>query len=321
IDPATILGWLHACDEYHGEQCHSFDSPRSDIECNTDMIFMDAQQQCLVSVPSGHVKRYAALSYVWGNDLNPFMTLRDNFNQLRKPGAFSTNNQFPQLPDAVRDSTLISKLGLHLLWVDRTIVQDDQETKAEQLAAMAAIYTNAYFTIAATEGTAQSGLAGSSHDRPRRNPYRTFRFTSECHMMDRNPSVAEDAGDQGPYHTRGWTFQGWTLSRRVLIFHHQTISWRCRRLNRQENGTMPYDWVTPAYRWSIFHDMWSGIPNIESYIYHLGSYTQRDLTVPGDVLNAFQGILITLARSMRGHMLFGIPELFFSALLLWCPSD
>lgn len=285
---------------------------------------MHSEQQCLVRLQPGHDKRYIALSYVWGQETDPCKTLRSNITELSKPGAFDPGRQHRRLPPTVQDSlTLTRALGIELLWVDRfCIVQDDDESKPEQLAAMASIYANAYFTIAATEGSATTGLAGASPDRPRQSPYRKFQFTPECLMIDRNPRCAksEDKVEE-PYHTRGWTFQEWTVSRRLLVFHHQTVSWYCQGLIRQENGAIPHKYVTPTYNRTRQGEIWSSTPNIEAYIYHVREFTSRDLTCPGDVFAAFQATMEILGRCMKGRMLFGIPEMFFSALLLWSSKD
>lgn len=159
-----------------------------------DLLLIDVEHLCLVPQPSvsGPLK-YVALSYVWSTEKNPFRTLQSNVDLLSQPNAFSEHSS--RLPLTVQDSmALVSSLGLKYLWTDRfCIIQDgDPKTIEPQLAAMASIYANAYFTIAAREGDAKSGLAGSRSERPRRNPFETFRLSSHYQMLLRSPATSRN---------------------------------------------------------------------------------------------------------------------------------
>lgn len=46
-------------------------------------------------------------------------------------------------------------------------------------------------------------------------------------------------------------------------------------------------------------------------------YNNRDLSYQEDALHAFAAIIAVHGRTMKGEMLFGIPELFFTGFLLW----
>ena len=319
IDKTLIAGWIRRCDINHAEDCHSYQNPWAQIRPAQNILLIDVEYLCLVpqSSVAGPLK-YVALSYVWGKEEHPFQTLQSNLNLLRQPNAFSKH--LSRLPLTIQDSmALISSLGLKYLWVDRfCVIQDgDPSTKEAQLAAMASIYANAYFVIAAREGDAQSGLAGSRLERHRRKPFETLRLSPHCPMLFRSPTTFHN-GEMPRYDQRGWTFQEWTLSRRMLVFHHQTVSWTCSATKEQENGVCPCSDVNPrSVRRSIL------VPGlkISDYLDQVEGYCRRKLKYEADKLRAFDAIIAVFGRSLRGRMLYGLLELFFSESLLWSPEN
>lgn len=319
IDKTLIASWIRGCDNDHAGACHSFQNQWAQIRPAQDILLIDVEHLCLASQSSvpGPLK-YVALSYVWGDEKHPFQTLQNNVSLLSQPNAFSEH--LSRVPLTVQDSmALISSLGLKYLWVDRfCIIQDaDTITEETQLAAMASIYTNAYFTIAAREGDAQSGLAGSRPERPRRNPFETFRLNSHCQMLLRSPTTSHN--NKIPrYDQRGWTFQEWTLSRRILVFHRQTVFWTCFKTAEQENGVYPGSDVNPL---SVGSSIWVPGLNNGDYLDQVDRYCQRELTFQDDKLRAFNAIIAVVGRSLRGRMLYGLPELFFSESLPWTPKN
>lgn len=216
--------------------------------------------------------------------------------------------------------SVVASLGVGHLWVDRfCIVQDDAETKPAQLAAMASIYANAYFTLAACDGDAQSGLAGSRSERHRPSPYGTFQLAPDIGLLSMQP-MAYIKSPEIPRYTQGCcAYQEYTLSRRLLIFHDQAVSWKCVDRAVQENGLSPFRTVVSRCS-PIEGEIWTVWPNVESYLYHIEQYSSRDLTFESDGLLAFDAIANVSGGSMVGAILHGIPELFFSEVLLWAPS-
>lgn len=316
IDKTLIASWINGCDKGHAGACHSFQDPWAQIQPAKDILLIDVEQHCLIPQFSvtGPLK-YVALSYVWGDAKDQLRTEQSNVSILRQPNGFS--EYMPRVPLTVQDSmALVSSLGLKYLWVDRfCIIQDGDNTA--QLAAMASIYANAYFTIVAREGDAQSGLAGSRLERPRRKSFETFQLNPHCRMLLKSPTTFHK-GKIPIYDERSWTFQEWILSRRILVFHHQTVSWTCFATKEQENGVHPSSDVNPRpIRKSIL------VPGltIPYYLDQVEEYCQRKLTYQADKLRAFDAIIAVFGRSLRGRMLYGLPELFFSESLLWAPSN
>jgi hypothetical protein len=61
-------------------------------------------------------------------------------------------------------------------------------------------------------------------------------------------------------------------------------------------------------------------PSLDDYCTLVHEYTQRNLTYEDDILNAFTGILTALDKIFPAGFWFGIPEMFFTACLLWQPE-
>lgn len=321
IDIRQVSEWLKGCNMDHSGTCHSVLDPWKRIDIAQDIILMDVERQCLVRRSSSC--KYLALSYVWGNAQNmvPFQTTQKEFPSLCQDGAFTSSHGYNRLPRTIRDSmVLCKKMGLRYLWVDRfCIVQDDADNKSEQLKAMASIYANAYFTIAACEGTNDGfGLPGIGEDRPRSRPFWVFNFGSTFRMISMDPtrSFGWDKSHQAPYHSRGWTFQEWELSPRILAFHHNTVSWLCHMTEEQENGCPSSHKSLPG---STGLRLLSSGLDLPSYTPVVETYSHRELTYQDDILKAFSAVIAVMGRSMSGGIFFGLPEISFDSALLWKP--
>jgi hypothetical protein len=322
IDLSRIQAWVKNCDDNHLGVCHSIADPWQTIKLTTLLLFIDVESRCLTRKP---VKvdtntRYAALSYVWGTSINPLQTTMENLDQLCQKGAFDTLCSSSLVPKTIEHCVLLTRaLGIRYLWVDRfCIVQDDNIGKANQIAAMAAIYANSYITIAATEGAnGDFGLPGLFSGYPRRQPFEEFDFGSGCRMFDPEANAIYGRAYPSRYHSRAWTLQEWGLSHRVLLFHGQTVSWLCHKHEEQENG---YPLLAIRSMHSS-HQFWTRCPDIHSFLAIISTYSIRDLSDPEDVLAALAAIITVQGRAMVGGVFYGVPELFFGPVLLWEPVN
>lgn len=61
----------------------------------------------------------------------------------------------------------------------------------------------------------------------------------------------------------------------------------------------------------------AGPADLESYFECVRDYTDRQLTFPSDIMNAFAGVANALSRDMHTRMLFGMPEKYLVQSLLW----
>ncbi len=151
---------------------------------------------------------------------------------------------------------------------------------------------------------------------------------------DKNdPLAAIDIKDE-PISTRGWTLQESWLSSRMLIYGSAQLLWICRekvqvdggikgsssngiirnsyRIN--ERGEMIYDGrrVTGSEKEFIFRLLWEEV---------LKESSKRTLTVPGDKLNALEGIVQELRLQTGDEYLAGIWRKRLVSDLSWYQYD
>jgi hypothetical protein len=313
INLEGIKRWISRCNQDHAGACHTVTDTWTQIPIATGLRFIDVERLCLVKQPENvDETRYAALSYVWGATTEPFQTVQANIEDLSQHSAFTLPHNRTRLPKTIADSIMLTRaLGIRYLWVDRfCIVQDDKATKPHQLTSMASIYSNAYVTIAATEGNCSNyGLPGANKERLRNPPVEEFQFSPICDLIIW-PFLAEQSNKV--YHTRGWTFQEWTFSPRTIVFHDQSVSWLCRQEQENEDSRSLYQFPAKESR-----PLWSKHPYVESYCVAVQNYSKRSLTYPEDILAAFNAFMTVQGRAMEGDIIFGIPELFFHSMLCW----
>lgn len=145
------------------------------------------------------------------------------------------------LPSIISDAiALCQALGERFLWVDRLyIVQDDEDSKKEQICAMDLIFNSATFTIMAAlnSRTSDMGLPGCP-GRPRLPS--ALRPRLACLASGHNLFSADDLRacvNTSLWNRRGWTFQERLLSRRRLFITESQVIFECTRY--EELSYMP----------------------------------------------------------------------------------
>ncbi len=156
ISIERICHWVEQSDSTHDSP--SIESQLRNKERPTDVLFIDVHTNCLVKHYLN--QRYVALSYVWGQQRNNFQTTLSNVNALMQ--AESLSKAWEIVPATIQDAIILArKLEIRFLWVDRLcIVQDDEDSIQSNMAQMASIYAQSYFTIIATEGDSETGIPG-----------------------------------------------------------------------------------------------------------------------------------------------------------------
>lgn len=138
--------------------------------------------------------------------------------------------------------------------------------------------------------------------------------------------------------TRGWTFQEGLLSRRILFFTDSQVYFQCSRSVFSEDGVgegnLPTAFISPASNlWnpggsstdnthfgSLHLQRWPFASNgqaVQEYGSIVSEYTQRHLTHPTDILDAFHGVQNVMQQSLETEFWFGMPERFLDFSLLW----
>lgn len=307
FDWGLTAHWLADCYENHKE-CNSLAANM----LPPSFRVIDVNKRYLVQSRTGC--SFVALSYVWGQRPDPtkLFTVTSNIDMLRIPGALSPS----ALPRTVNDAVeACRRLGEQYLWVDRfCIIQDSPTDKAEQIAAMAAIYSCSKFALIVADGDSDSGIAGVGHARTYYQP--PLSLPSPVNLT----FAAEPAGWRDVllgscvWSTRGWTYQESVLPRRKVYLTEAQAFFECvTHIVSEDGSTQPAMYSASTLR----PQPWA--PRYEAFNEHLVRYRERKLTNKEDVYNAIDGIASALYPG-TGALWRGLPRQEFDETLLWCWS-
>lgn len=366
--------WLNHCRKYHGDLCGQPDwsiglpPPSGDhfrlidvLEARVVPFRVNGQRE---SLPV-----YAALSYVWGETGRMALNLnRDNLSQLEHriddlpprnnqqqgSGLGQLHGQRKRVAQTILDAVQVARqLGIRYLWADSLCViqkarYDDKKEPAqeEQIKQMGSIFGHAAVVIVAASGEdAEAGLAGISVPRNPDQIAREIRHGVNVLL----PIHYDDS--YGVWDTRAWTLQERLLSKRMLVFGGNHVSFHCRHGILREDmpaaharnwpPRIPHLSIPPNSSKSPVGETWDGktvllrSPFFNEYAKLLEQYTSRDLTDTRDILNGIMGLLRVLenmrsfncpgrslgsaGRQSGDHTLYGLPEEFLDIALLWQP--
>ncbi|KAF9873415.1 hypothetical protein CkaCkLH20_09228 [Colletotrichum karsti] len=324
-----VRRWLDRCVKDHGADCNELQTPKS-IVLPGSFRLVDTKEWRVVRMPDP--EEYVALSYVWAlasdsAEKQKLQLQRDNMEEMEKPGGLDPD----MLPEVVSDAIhLCAELGQRYLWIDRLcIVQDDMDTKTEQLDAMGVIYHRAFLTIVALGDGVTRGLPGISR-RPRPSNFVNLSWDLLASMRNPMGTVRipwiEIAVKHSKWNDRAWTFQERFLSRRRLFFDEGQVYANCckERWSDHADEYQEEAWRKTHYCQDMgLHD---GL-NIETKdsldvcTGPLQAYTPRSLTFSEDILNAFAGVASIMKSQLATDFLCGHPEKYFLESLLWIPND
>ncbi|KAF5011053.1 hypothetical protein FDECE_2792 [Fusarium decemcellulare] len=210
--------------------------------------------------------QYCALSYCWGDPTQHHQTK----TVLANVKDHETQINLASLPKTVCDAILCcQKLKLTYIWIDALcMIQDDDNDKLSEIAAMGDIYANAYLTIAA------SSAKGCSDGflEPRSNPFFTAPIPCFKGQMEEvkwalrgdgllNSSAMVQLKDQEhvkmaknyePLHSRGWTFQESMLSRRIIFYSLFQPYWICQNQACAGGDPSPKEYFTAVELQEMF---------------------------------------------------------------------
>jgi hypothetical protein len=240
IDFALLKSWFRTCEQNHNDPVLEYNStmifsegpshddphtlvtqpcrpiPLTPISVKLKVIHVE--NECIVDISPD--ERYVALSYVWGGP-QPFQNTMATEKLLSRPHGISIQNK--TIPATIRDAMeVVALLGERYLWVDSLcIVQDDHESKMEQIANMGNIYSRAVLTIVAGAGdNANAGLPGI-----RPNTRSSTQFTAQVQgmILANEQPYMHDTIEQSKWFSRAWTYQERELSKRTLLFSEMQV--------------------------------------------------------------------------------------------------
>lgn len=278
-----------------------------------DFTLIDVRRKCIVRAPKN--PKFAALSYVWGECQRPTVeTRKSNLKALRKPGSLAPDS----LPKTISDAmTVCQELDTPYLWVDRLcIVQDESTQKHDQIGAMDAIYSSAFFTICEAAGTnSDHGLSGVSTTT--KQFFWPYLQLGRLRLLPLLPNINWSIA-RSVWNSRGWTYQEAILSERLLVF----TPWQM--FFRYGGTVLSEDSLAVNAPWSTLETLPPGRTYKEGSSYLVFQqyarcvflYSRRELKYTSDVYNAFAGIFKRLYSDLAANIC-GLPESAFDYAILW----
>lgn len=199
---------------------------------------------------AGQRGAYTTLSHRWDRDTEISKTTLENLEQR------TCAIDMDSFPITFKHAIYITRrMGIRYLWIDSVCIIQDGDDGADwmnEAHCMAEYYQLSSFTIAATASSNGRGclfqrapmIPGNLVELPYRDSNRNQRgyfyvYCRERSLIDEyKRSVLES-----PLLQRGWVFQEWVLSRRVIYFTDAQIYFECRsRYPRNEcQETLPID--------------------------------------------------------------------------------
>lgn len=356
VDTKLIRTWLDSCKHSnHSNASHCAGSER--LWDGKGLRLIDVQLRCLVNVAERY--EYLALSYPWGETAHGFLcATTSNIDALYQTGSLDIDAVEERLgvtpSRTVLDAMHLARgLGFRYLWVDALcILQDDADERRRLIHGMDGIYGGATCTIICAAGTnADSGLSGVWNTARQRLPYDEpvrlsgHRLKTFSIMISR-PSLDSEIR-RSRWNTRGWTYQEMCLSSRSLFFTAGEVFFSCCFCHhregyelRDESTLMSQIMAKTSPAWKAkpdsamssftgliqFHSLPSDPVFVNFAVYRtvVKNYTNRELTLSSDVINAFQGIFNRFIEPGKTHLTLVheaqcIPPRFLHLALLWYP--
>ncbi|KAJ8065092.1 hypothetical protein OCU04_005805 [Sclerotinia nivalis] len=311
VEVGMLKRWKKQCLSTHGAEC---ENPWK-IWPKRPAFLIDLKNKCLVAgCISG---AFVTLSYRYGR--SPIPTIDAvMLERLQEPYALDALEFEEFLSPVIRHAMfLTSVISERYLWVDALCIPHaNEELRAEELNMMGAIYGNAVVTIIAADGDAQDGLRGLEGVSQSRDINQRIILFGDEQITVRNTDIFDLSGGDD-YHSRGWTFQEYRMSRRMIIFKNDELHWQCQ-------CSVWHEEMIPDAEIDKYIDLrqtviTAGFPDLGSLSHILSNFNTTELRYDEDALPAISGLLSVLSRTFTGGFLYGIPEMFFERGLGWSP--
>ncbi|KAI1090179.1 HET-domain-containing protein [Rostrohypoxylon terebratum] len=328
-------GMVALCKKRHPE-CGNASEDRN-LEMPTRVIDVGTgpgEAKLVNALDRGIREPYVALSYCWGQGVRHATELNDrNYSSLLE------YIDETKLTTAHLECMQVAReFGIRYVWIDSLcIIQGNRADWDCESRKMVIVYGNATLTvIAARSVDSREGFIAN------RLKHAAPPVPLPVGLKDENGKDMGDIylyitrrGGRGPLNKRGWCFQEAVLSRRKLIFEHDTLIFSCQRHDYREFGRLD---PSAKLRSKLFQgfklsdhgnscavdkkgreQMRADILGIW-YKTILWDYTIRLLTNPYDIFAALSGIAQLAQMSIRSRYLAGIWEVDMVRGLLWHTS-
>ncbi|KAH8883175.1 HET-domain-containing protein, partial [Thozetella sp. PMI_491] len=237
VSMGRLSRWLELCEASHKTCAFTSPHPLPTRLVDTTEIFRAGNCGVrIVETSPGQTGAYLCLSHCWGSDpiqcCTTDQTLGDALDFL----------DFTFLPKNFRDAIVITrKLGVRYIWIDSLcIIQGNPEDWKRESAKMADIYRHAKLTIAAVSSPNSTGGCFSLSEPDlclavSAVPRGDTRLIG-VRMSGQGPASPDAFRDRYPIFFRGWVFQERLLSRRVVFFNSEELSFDCLETRSCECG-------------------------------------------------------------------------------------
>lgn len=321
-----IRNWIVDCESH--ELCVS--GPER-TEMPTRVVDVTSGMNPRVVVTDGQRGKFIALSYCWGPQGKDLLVLDTETKAELFQGTLKESN-FARTHREAFDTA--RSLGIQFVWIDALcIIQGDAQDWVEESKNMGLVYSNAYLTILA--GSSTDSRAGFLADR--HNPIQPFPIPLDDKTRDRPFLFATmpRSHDEGPTSKRSWCFQEAMLSRRLVTFGTEQLSFRCTTGTYFEHTALEKLEGVPRTmeerRMPVFHPYRQHLHDpdpetrrdavLEHWYVMLVEFTNRRLSNPHDIFASISSLAQAAASLMGGsRYLAGIWETDLVRGLLWRPS-
>ncbi|KAK0719331.1 heterokaryon incompatibility protein-domain-containing protein [Lasiosphaeris hirsuta] len=248
---ASIKSWIDKC-RHHYDCSRTFSgSEKIDIAGSplpTRCIYVtkadDGSPKFELQYTAGKVSQYVTLSHRWTAETGTVSTTQENIAERLRGTGLDTSNLPPLFTDVL---TLVANLDIPYVWIDSLcIIQNDASDWSTEAVRMGDYYQRSVFTFACSDARPGTlfNQAGPSDIRapliqmPYRDPsgkQHGYFYLHKQNIMERY----ENAVAKSELLTRGWVFQEWILSRRIICYTSSGLFFLCQsRSPRTEIGQL-----------------------------------------------------------------------------------
>lgn len=192
--------------------------------------------------------QYITLSHKWDKETETSQTTAANYICRMGNCLQETDHRRPctsgidRLPRLFAETCILAyDLGIKYVWIDSICIkQGDDEDWNRESPRMARYYQNAWITVAAANKTAHHGLLNVRRTEPvprmTRLPYMDINGEQKgyFYLQRARPDVLQEQFSVGVEKSdllrRGWVFQEWRLSRRIIAFSDSGFFLHCHTL-------------------------------------------------------------------------------------------
>jgi hypothetical protein len=321
--------WLNTCLREHPECAENFDAsyrPPRLLQLQANAFNLIEADDGTAAVP------YATLSYCWGRNPRHLRLTAENRELLAHGLPIESLSRTFQ--DAIKAT---QHLGIDHLWIDSLCIlqSGDGHEKDWQrhVSEMRLVYMNCTLNLAAEHGEdAEVGcfvirdpdsikpclvnLGVSMAETCPKGYFESFKYTDTMLFDELSYYDAVD----NPLMGRGWVIQEKMLSRRVVRFGNEQLSWKCAKNHASETYPLGLPSATadrgievysPRSCLDFISTEWNWSEIVEKY-------SATSLTKTKDMLPAIAGVVERVCQNRKTSYIAGLLEDQLPVALLWC---